>query len=166
MWKDASAESVVNQGATQEPTRRSNWADKKTHSNLFYLEPDRQKKCESSKKGVKIEFSYIYRVGQDPSDKSNRFHVHIFRFCCFHLLEAYSSIDSSKMIGNSLSWSLQLQPVISQPQPVHVQLTGQRFNQPIWPSLAKEKKRKERKIHSEQLNPVIGEIFEHNRLKS
>jgi hypothetical protein len=28
-WKDASVESVVNQGTTQEPTRKSNWADKR-----------------------------------------------------------------------------------------------------------------------------------------
>ena len=40
-------------------------------------------------------------VGQDPSDsKSNRLHVDIFRFC-FHSFEVYSSIDSSKTIGNS-----------------------------------------------------------------
>ena len=40
-------------------------------------------------------------VGQDPSDsKSNWLHVDIFQFC-FHSFEVYSSIDSSKVIGNS-----------------------------------------------------------------
>ena len=38
--------------------------------------------------------------GQDPSDpKSNRLHVHIFRFC-FDSFEVYS-IDLSKMTDNS-----------------------------------------------------------------
>ena len=32
-WKDASVEFVVNQGTTQEPARKSNWANKKMHSN-------------------------------------------------------------------------------------------------------------------------------------
>ena len=42
---------------------------------------------------------WAYRVGQDPSDsKSNRLHVDIFRFWCFHSFEV-CSIDSSKMIG-------------------------------------------------------------------
>ena len=42
-------------------------------------------------------------VGQDPSDsKSSRLHVDIvFRYCFHSLEEVYSSIDSSKMIGNS-----------------------------------------------------------------
>ena len=45
------------------------------------------------------EVVWAYRVGQDPSDsKSNRLHVHIFRFWCFHAFEVYS-IDSSKMTG-------------------------------------------------------------------
>ena len=41
-------------------------------------------------------------LSQDPSDsKSNRLHVDdIFRFC-FHSFEVYSTINSSKMIGNS-----------------------------------------------------------------
>ena len=40
-------------------------------------------------------------VGQDPSDsKSSQLHVDIFWFC-FHSFEVYSSINSSKMIGNS-----------------------------------------------------------------
>ena len=44
---------------------------------------------------------WAYIVGQDPSDsKSNWLHVDIFRFC-FNSFEAYSPIDSSKMIGNS-----------------------------------------------------------------
>ena len=44
---------------------------------------------------------WAYRVVQDPSDsKSNWLHVDIFRFCCFHSFEVYSSIDSSKMIGD------------------------------------------------------------------
>ena len=43
-------------------------------------------------------------VGQDPSDsKSNQLHVDIFWFC-FNSFEVYS-IDSSKMIGNSLEIS-------------------------------------------------------------
>ena len=45
------------------------------------------------------------RVGQDPSDsKSNRLHVHIFRFCFFYSFEVYS-IDSSILIGKFLEVS-------------------------------------------------------------
>ena len=51
-WKDSNVECVVNQGTTQEPARKSNWADKKTHSNLFCLKLDRQKMYESSQKKV------------------------------------------------------------------------------------------------------------------
>ncbi len=44
--------------------------------------------------------------GRDPSDsKSNRLHVDIFRFWCFHSFEVYSIIDFSKMIGDSLKVS-------------------------------------------------------------
>ena len=47
-------------------------------------------------------YIYIYIVGQDPSDfKSNHLHVDNIFWFCFHSLEAYSSIDSSNMIGNS-----------------------------------------------------------------
>ena len=45
-------------------------------------------------------------VGQDPSDfKSNRLHVDIFRFGFHSFEKVYSSIDSSKMVGNSLEVS-------------------------------------------------------------
>ena len=42
-------------------------------------------------------------VGQDPRDsKPNRLHVDIIFWFCFHSFEeVYSSIDSSKMFGNS-----------------------------------------------------------------
>ena len=41
---------------------------------------------------------WAYKVGQATSDfKSNRLHVDIFRFWCFHSFEVYS-IDSSKTI--------------------------------------------------------------------
>ena len=61
-------------------------------------------------------------VSQDPSDsKSNRLHVDIFRFFSYSF-EVYS-IDSSQLVGDSPE-SLQLQPVISQTKPVHMQLTA------------------------------------------
>jgi hypothetical protein len=45
-------------------------------------------------------FLGIYLVGQDPSDsKSTRLHVSML-WICFPLFEVYSSIESSKMIGN------------------------------------------------------------------
>ena len=48
------------------------------------------------------EVVWAYRVGQDPSaSKSNRLHVHIFRFGCFHSFDVYY-VDSSRMIGKSL----------------------------------------------------------------
>jgi hypothetical protein len=50
---------------------------------------------------IAVPGKFLGIVGQDPSDsKSIRLHVDIFRFC-FHSFEAYSSIDSSKMIGES-----------------------------------------------------------------
>ena len=51
-----------------------------------------------------VRGTFLFRVGQDPSGtKSNRLHVDILRFCC-HSFKVYS-IDSSKMIGNSLEIS-------------------------------------------------------------
>ena len=46
-------------------------------------------------------------VHQDPSDsESNRLHVHIFRFWCFHSFAVWYSTDSYKMMGKFLkSWT-------------------------------------------------------------
>ena len=49
-------------------------------------------------------FGHLYIVGQDHVILNpNRLHVDTFRFCYFHSFEVYSSIDSSKMIGDSLA---------------------------------------------------------------
>ena len=53
-------------------------------------------------------------------------HVDIFRCWCFHSLEVYS-VDSSEMVGRFFEVLMELQPVISQSQPVHLQLNRRFF---------------------------------------
>jgi hypothetical protein len=53
-------ESVVNQGTTQEPARRNNWADKKRTQIYFVYNQTGKKGVNLAKKGVKIEFSSWY----------------------------------------------------------------------------------------------------------
>ena len=73
-------EFVVNQGTTQELARRSNWTDKKTHSNLFYLKSDRQKRCENR------IFLYICTKTNFPGTGLN-----VTEHCHLHLVNNYIS---------------------------------------------------------------------------
>jgi hypothetical protein len=56
---------------------------------------------------IMISFWAYYRVSQDPSSdsESNWLHVDIIFWFCFHSFGVYNTMDSSKMIGNSLEVS-------------------------------------------------------------